>query len=234
MSPPAARSRPQARTALTRDRIERAALAAFSEVGFDAASTREIASRAGVKQQLITYHYGSKLDLWKAAVDRVFEQFEGRLRVRMEGLEGVDEPTRIRLVLREFILFSAEHPEIARFMMHEGAQPGPRLSWLYERHAGPFFGMLLERIEWAQEQGLAVAGEPAHLLYVLLGAVGMFAHPAEAELVTGGRSLEPGSLEGYVELVLHLRLPGVPAPRAAGEEVSPEPAGRRRLKAAGG
>ena len=97
-------------------------------------------------------------------------------------------------------------------MMHEGARSGPRLTWLYERHIRRFTDLLLERIEWAQQKGLAAEGEPAHLLYVLLGAVGMFSHRAEAELVTGGRSREPESLESYVELVLRLVLPGVPAP----------------------
>jgi AcrR family transcriptional regulator len=216
MSASLTQHQPQARTTVTRDRIERAALAAFSEVGFDATSTREIAKRAGVKQSLITYHYGTKLDLWKAAVDRVFADFNRRIRSRMEGLEGVEEATQLRLLLREFILFSAERPEIARFMMHEGSRPGPRLSWLYEQHTGRFMELLVERIEAAQRQGLATEGDPAHLMYVLLGSVGMFAHPAEAELVTKGRSREPESLERYVELILRLLLPGVPAPEGRG------------------
>jgi hypothetical protein len=69
---------------------------------------------------------------------------------------------------------------------------------------------MLKRLEWAQAEGLAPEGDPAHLLYVLLGCVGMFGHPAEADLVTGGRSRAPESLEGYVDLVLRLILPGVP------------------------
>lgn len=214
MPSPAASPRPQARTTVTRDRIELAALGAFSEVGFDAASTREIANRAGVKQQLITYHYGSKLDLWKAAVDRVFGEIRETLGERVAGLEGVEEAIQMRLLLREFILFSAAHPEIARFMMHESARPGPRLTWLYERHTRRFFATLLERIEQAQRDGLAAEGEPAHLLYVVLGSVSMLTHTAEAELLTGGRSREPESLERYVDLVLRLVLPGVPAPRS--------------------
>ena len=203
----------QARTAATRDRIERAAMALFSEVGFAAASTREIARLAGAKQQLITYHYGSKLALWKAAVDRVFGEVRQRVVTRMAGLAGVDEATRTRLLLREVILFSAEHPEIARFMMHESARPGPRLTWLYERHSRYMFETLTERIAWAQQNGLAPEGDPTHLVYVLLGTVGMFAHPAEAVLVTHGRSQEPEALERYVELVLRLVLPGVPPPQ---------------------
>ena len=64
-------------------------------------------------------------------------------------------------------------------------------------------------IAWAQARGLAVGGEPSDVFYVLLGAVSMFAHPAEAELVTNGRSREPDALDRYVDLVLRMLLPGM-------------------------
>ncbi len=212
MAPSTAESRPQARTAATRDKIERSAMAAFSEVGFDAASTREIARRADVKQQLITYLSGSKIALWKAAVDRLFGEFADRLNTRRIGLEGVDESTQTWLLLREFILFSAERPQVARFMMHEGAVPGPRLTWLYERHTRKFFEDLVGRIKRAQQSGIAAEGDPMQLVYIVLGAVAMFSHPAEADLMTKGLSRKPESLERYVELVLRLVLPDAPSP----------------------
>src|SRR3546814_7343759 len=56
----------------TRDRILDAALDLFSERSFDGATTREIAQRAGVTQPLLNYHYRSKDDLWRAAVDSLF------------------------------------------------------------------------------------------------------------------------------------------------------------------
>jgi TetR/AcrR family transcriptional regulator len=206
-----ASSQPQARTAITRDRIERAALATFSQSGFEASSTREIANLAGVKQQLINYHYGSKLDLWKASLDRQFGLAAKRLESRTAGLEGVDSATRLRLLLREFILYSAENPEIARFMMQESGRPGPRFTWLYERHSKHLLQQLLEGFELAQARGLAPEGDPAHLVYVLIGGIGIFSHGAEVDLLTQGRSKEPGALGDYVEMLLRLLLPGVPA-----------------------
>jgi TetR/AcrR family transcriptional regulator len=217
MIPTAARERrtrsprTQARGERTRDRIERAALETFSEGGFDAATTREIAKRAGVKQQLITYHYGPKLELWKAAVDRIFGELHERFARRSEGLEGVDEATRVRLLLREFLLFNAEHPEVIRFMVQEGARPGPRLTWLYERHTRRVFAFLRERIERAQADGIAVEGDPARLTYVFMGSVAMLAQGAGFELLIGGAPLEPESLERYVDLVLRVVLPGLPS-----------------------
>ena len=48
-------------------------------------------------------------------------QFEARIR----GLEGVDPPTRLRLLLRDFVLFAATHPVLHRFMLREGAASMP-------------------------------------------------------------------------------------------------------------
>src|SRR5258705_6888178 len=62
----------QQRALDTRERIVVAALEAFAERGFEGARTRDIAARAKVNQGLITYHFSSKPDLWKAAVDHIF------------------------------------------------------------------------------------------------------------------------------------------------------------------
>ena len=57
----------------TRERILRAALEAFSENGFEGATTREIATRAGVPLGLLQYHFGAKPKLWRAAVEGAIE-----------------------------------------------------------------------------------------------------------------------------------------------------------------
>ena len=54
-----------------RDQIIDAALEAFAEKGFRGASTRDIAQRAGTNQGLVSYHFRSKDDLWRAAADRI-------------------------------------------------------------------------------------------------------------------------------------------------------------------
>jgi len=198
----------ETRSSRTRGSIERAALEAFSQSGFDAAGTRDIADRAGVKQQSITYHYGSKLELWQAVADGIFTALRRRIAKRTEGLEGVDSAIRIRLLFREFLLFSAEQPEFARFMMHEGACPGPRLTWLYEHHTKDLFESTCEGFATAQSQGLAPAADPEHLTYILMGATSMFSQSAEFSLMTGRDPRESATVESYVDLVLRLMLPG--------------------------
>ena len=202
------RVHPDARSVRTRESIEKAALDAFAESGYDAASTRSIADRAGVKQQLITYHYGSKLELWKAVTDRLFTACHERLSKRAEGLDGVDGPVRIRLLIREFLVFTSECPALARFMMHEGARPGPRLTWLYERHTKRLFDLARTGFTTAQEEGIAPPADPSHLIYILLGATSIFSQAAEFSLMTGRDPREAPAVEAYIDLVLRILLPG--------------------------
>src|SRR4051795_9741054 len=65
---------PKTRHHPTRQAILRAALDLFAERGFDGASTRLIAERAGVGQPLLNYHFAGKQELWRAAVDDLFER----------------------------------------------------------------------------------------------------------------------------------------------------------------
>ena len=93
----------------TRERIVEAAVHAFAERGFRAASTRDIARRAGTNQGLITYHFRSKDELWRAAADRIFGILETRLLGRLAALEGGDAREWAREAVREYVRFAAAH-----------------------------------------------------------------------------------------------------------------------------
>lgn len=56
----------------TRERIVEAAIECFAECGFRAASARQVATRAGADQVLITYHFESKDEPWRAAAHADF------------------------------------------------------------------------------------------------------------------------------------------------------------------
>ena len=123
----------------TRVRILDAALDLFSELSFDGATTREIAARAGVTQPLLNYHFSSKDVLWSAAVDRIFAALTEAMATRAKGLRGVDELTVAKLLIREFVTFSAAHPQLHRIITQECKTDGPRMDWLVERHVRPLY-----------------------------------------------------------------------------------------------
>ena len=94
----------------TRARIIEAAREAFSTMGFEGASLRSVAKEAGVQHQLATYYFKTKDELWMAVMDELAIGFFARLSERIRGLEGVDAPTKLRLVVREFVKYSADYP----------------------------------------------------------------------------------------------------------------------------
>src|SRR6478609_9261446 len=125
---------PRSSAGPTRDRILAAAVDLFAERSFDGATTREIATRAGVTQPLLNYHYRSKDELWKAAVDSLFAELRQAMAERMHGLRGVDDVTAAKLRVREFITFSARNPQLHRIITQESKSDGLRMEYLVEQH----------------------------------------------------------------------------------------------------
>ena len=85
----------------TRGRILSAALDLFAASGFDGASTRTIAERAGVNLPAIQYYFGSKEGLYRAVVEQFSQQMQAGVapiaeRIRAELTSG--QPSRRRLI----------------------------------------------------------------------------------------------------------------------------------------
>ena len=78
----------QQRSIRTKRKLLDAALEAFSENGFKGTSTRDIAERAGVHHPLITYHFKNKEELWRAAADRIFTEFNAALAAAAQAQAG--------------------------------------------------------------------------------------------------------------------------------------------------
>jgi AcrR family transcriptional regulator len=177
----------------TRDRILAAAVDLFSERSFDGATTRDIAERAGVTQPLLNYHYRSKDDLWRAAVDSLFDLLREAMRARMEGLRGVDELTSAKLLVREFVTFSARHPQLHRIITQESKADGPRMDYLVEQHVRPLYETTVALFEHLARDGAIPPIPPPHLYYILTGAgPTMFVLGPECQRLSG---LDPRSDE---------------------------------------
>jgi AcrR family transcriptional regulator len=194
------RTRPSADA--TRHAILAAALDLFSERGFDGASTREIAARAGVNQPLINYHFRNKTELWRAAVEGIFVALAEALTKREEGLRGVSEPTAARLMVHEFVAFSARNPQLHRIITQECKTDGPRMDWLVEQHIRPVYDLAIARFTALVEAGHIPPIAPEHLYYIVTGAgPTMFVLGPEARRLTG---LDPSSddvIEAHADAV---------------------------------
>jgi TetR/AcrR family transcriptional regulator len=189
----------------TRRAILDAALDLFSERSFDGATTRAIAELAGVAQPLLHYHFAGKEELWRAAVEDLFERFGTSMQRRLSGLRGVDELTIARLMVRHFVEFSAANPQLHRIIMQESKRSGGRLDWLVETHVRPLYENAVAMLDRLAARGELAPVAPAHLYYLLTGAgATVFVMAPECQRLTGVDPFAPEFVAAHADLVVDL------------------------------
>ena len=189
----------------TRVRIMEAATKVFADLGFNGASTRNIAARAGANQGLITYHFKSKDALWRAATNQLFTEYRERLQERMNNVASDDPREAAREYIREFVRFSGRHPEFFHTMVEEGKRPNDRMRWLVETHIRPLYDLFKDLIR----EPLDLDGDRmAHFMYMLIGAGGLiFANAPECRALTGLKANSGKAIEEHAEQVAQLFVP---------------------------
>lgn len=204
-SRPPIKRRQQQRSSDTRERILDAAIDEFAEHGFTGASTRVVATKARVQHPALSYHFESKEGLWRAVMRSLNERFMAQYKARVEGLRGVDSGTTLRLIMEEFIRFSAANPKFHRLMSHEAGAGGERMNWLVDEFVKEFLKVLTQLIKAAQKEGGFVAGDAYHLAYLFIGAVTrIFMLAAEVKRVSGRSPMSPAYIDEHVDLCLRL------------------------------
>jgi AcrR family transcriptional regulator len=192
----------------TRETILVAALRIFAAKGYDAASTRAIATEAGINHGLIRYYFGSKSQLWKDAVDRAFAALESGLDAIAADPGISSDRERAGLLIRNYVRFVARNPEFVHLMHEEGKRPGPRMRWLVDRHVKRLFEGITALLGAADGRGvLRVDLPPIHLHYIIAGAVGLFFHQAaECKRLSGIDPFAEETVETHARAVEALLL----------------------------
>jgi AcrR family transcriptional regulator len=191
----------------TRERILDAALDAFSQHGFDGATTRAIAAAASVNLGLLSYYFQGKEDLWRAAVNQAFEALREGLGDDLRNAQGLDDRARTALLIRRYVRFVARHPEFVRLMHEEGKRDSERMHWLVDNHVKPIYLALSQLIERAQGTGRLADVDPLHLHYILVGAMALIFHQApECRRMTGRDPMDDAVVEAHAEALVRLFL----------------------------
>lgn len=183
-------------------RIVMAARDVFAEKGFVAASTRDIAGRAGTNQGLITYYFKTKEGLWRAAVDSLFDELGHRLGAHLAAVGQAGQQAAARSAIKEFVRFAAQYPEFFWLLIDEGRLDDERLKWLVKTHLKPQYeriatGLLLD-------SGLEGALLP-HAFYTLAGAASLiFAVAPECKRLTGLNPMTDDAIERHADFVAHM------------------------------
>jgi AcrR family transcriptional regulator len=114
-----------------------AAITLFARLGFEGASFSEITELCGAKRPLILYHYGSKEELWRLAVESVSRRFDEEMKAKLVIDEDAPDEAKMRASMGAFIDTLIAVPQFGQILLREGTTPGPRLDWIARNFAPP-------------------------------------------------------------------------------------------------
>ena len=149
---PRTRGRPKAADVVPGDEILAIALRTFATYGYDGVSLQTINKELGASRNLTYQRFGTKEELWKAAVDYGFGGLVDHSRALWDPTI-TDPLEQLRLAIRRFVLYSAQHPELLGLMSIEGRQNTERLNYIYDTYIEPSQRPLARLLQHLADQG---------------------------------------------------------------------------------
>lgn len=192
----------------TRQKLIQAGIRCFAELGFNAASTREIEAAAGVTRNLIAHHWGSKEEFWKACAEQLGSAFAKEMALADNQVANVAATDRLRFLIRAFLRASAKFPEVHRIMVDEGKRDDHRLRWLVAHFAQPLKRRIALLLDEARALKQAPPIDPDSFYYMLVGASSMFAMAPECRLLFGTDPADEAVVSRHADAVASLLLRG--------------------------
>ena len=134
----------------SRQRLLEAAVDVFGKYGFEASTTRMIASKAGANIAAIPYYFNGKEGLYRAVVTHIVEKIEANAGTTFQDMAALaskknlskkDALSALETLLKAIInlmIGSSEAPRIARIIMREQIDPSPAYDIIFSRLMSPF------------------------------------------------------------------------------------------------
>ena len=154
----------------TRRDILEAAIAEFSEKGFDGGRVDDIAARTRTTKRMIYYYFGGKEQLYAAVMERMYGGMrDAEQALNLEALAPLDALTRMVEVTFDH---HAAHPEFVRLVSVENineARIVAASATIRARNAA-VIGTLTKLIDRGEREGVFRPGLDAFDLHVLISA----------------------------------------------------------------
>jgi TetR/AcrR family transcriptional regulator, regulator of cefoperazone and chloramphenicol sensitivity len=124
----------------TRDKLLLAGAEVFAELGYQAATVREICERAGANVAAVNYHFGDKLGLYTEVLRAAVPAADpGVVRAAERGAKP-EELLRLIIRARVYALQGADRG--TRLMIHELNRPTPALAPVVDETLRPMYDRL--------------------------------------------------------------------------------------------
>lgn len=162
----------------------------FGECGFDGASVRAVAERAGVNKALVFYYFRSKEQLYDRVLERYYTGHRDAMRAAYEA--GGDLRDRFHRLIDAYLDFISENRTFARLVQGQVAGNGQHLDPI-RRNLETLFGWTTRALE--DVGGLDGPLASRHFFVTFSGAViNYFTYAPVLESVWGEDPLSDGAV----------------------------------------
>jgi AcrR family transcriptional regulator len=154
--------------ASTEEKIKEAARKLFTQKGFSATRTRDIAEEAGINLALLNYYFRSKQKLFDIIMMENFRQFiQGISFNFLEQNTTLDQ--KISKVVSMYIDFLTQNPDLPLFILNELRNDPDQLAANIDDEVGSTRAKLFGQLKLAAEEGKIGDINPFHLMANLIG-----------------------------------------------------------------
>jgi AcrR family transcriptional regulator len=152
----------------TEEKIKEAARKLFTQKGFSATRTRDIAEKAGINLALLNYYFRSKQKLFDIIMMENFRQFiQGISFNFLEQNTTLDQ--KITKVVSMYIDFLTQNPDLPLFILNELRNNPEQLATNIDDEVGSSRSKLFGQLKLAAEEGKIGDINPFHLMANLIG-----------------------------------------------------------------
>lgn len=193
----------------TKKRLLEVAISLFSQHGYEAVSTGDVARQANLTQSMVHYHFSSKELLWKAAVHGMMRGRGRMFPPPASTLAGLDPVARLRLLIRTLITANAANPALIKVAVHESSIASPRLQWLVETYVGSGYKLFDDAFRAAIAEG-SIPDVPVMDLTNMVTAISLlFGMQAMVSQIYGLDLSDEAAVESFCDTVLHVLFKGM-------------------------
>ncbi|OBJ12642.1 hypothetical protein A5624_10310 [Mycobacterium sp. 1482292.6] len=193
------------------EQIFEVSLRAFATLGFDGVALRTLNRELGGSHNLLNGRFGSKEALWYATVDWAFGPLAQRMLTAFDPTLS-DPLEQVRIFVRVFLTYSADHPELLGLMNIEGRQDTERLTYIYSKYIEPAMRPCERLLEHLAAEG-RIRKVPPRTFHLLLthGAGAPFTLAPLARHFSPVDPLDPKEVRAHSELCADFFVGGLQA-----------------------
>ena len=154
-------------TESTEERIKEAARKLFTQNGFAATRTRDIAKEAGINLALLNYYFRSKQKLFDLIMIETFRKFLAGMRVNFQD-PTLNMEDRLGRIVTAYVDFLTEFPDLPLFILNEIRGNPSKIAEQVRAEVGPARSEFFKELQGAKKEG-KIELDPFHFVANLVG-----------------------------------------------------------------